>query len=250
MSSVMPSIRRVSILTILDNDVFKEGLKSAWALSLYLEITYDNNRTYKMLVDVGGNLDEWIYNVKRLNLKFDDLGSIFITHLHGDHAGILPELLEELKEGIKVYVPERPWISRSKLRERKTELIICKKAREIEPQLFSTGALGYIKEHSLVINMKEKGLIIVVGCTHPGIYAVINKAKEITGNNKIYAVIGGFHLYTYDEGRRVGEYLKDIGVELVSPMHCTSDEAKRGILEVIGEERFIKNGSGRLCVFE
>ena len=47
---------------------------------------------------------------------------------------------------------------------------------------------------AIVANVKEKGLVIVTGCGHAGIINTINYAKALTGINKIYAVIGGFHL--------------------------------------------------------
>ena len=49
-------------------------------------------------------------------------------------------------------------------------------------------------DQAIVANVKEKGLVIVTGCGHAGIINTINYAKALTGINKIYAVIGGFHL--------------------------------------------------------
>nr|WP_319540459.1 MBL fold metallo-hydrolase [uncultured Methanospirillum sp.] len=79
-------------------------------------------------------------------------------------------------------------------------------------------------EQSLVIHVKEKGLVIISGCAHTGIINTIYHASQITGIDKIHAVLGGFHLTgplfehviqpTIDE-------MKQIKPEVIIPMHCT-----------------------------
>ena len=59
----------------------------------------------------------------------------------------------------------------------------------------------------------------------------------------MYAVVGGFHISSLNEGLRVARRLSEIGVQLVSPCHCTRDDAKRGIKKVLGE-RYVENGVG------
>ena len=49
-------------------------------------------------------------------------------------------------------------------------------------------------DQAIVANIKNKGLIIISGCAHAGIINTIRYAKLLTGINKIYALIGGFHL--------------------------------------------------------
>jgi 7,8-dihydropterin-6-yl-methyl-4-(beta-D-ribofuranosyl)aminobenzene 5'-phosphate synthase len=45
-----------------------------------------------------------------------------------------------------------------------------------------------------VVNVLDKGLVILTGCGHAGVVNTINYAKKITRINKIHAVIRGFHL--------------------------------------------------------
>ena len=47
---------------------------------------------------------------------------------------------------------------------------------------------------SIVMNLKNKGLIILSGCAHSGIINTVHHAMKVTGINKIHAVMGGFHL--------------------------------------------------------
>jgi len=49
-------------------------------------------------------------------------------------------------------------------------------------------------DQAVIANIKDKGLIIITGYGHAGIINTINYAKKITGINKIYTVLGGFHL--------------------------------------------------------
>ena len=80
-----------------------------------------------------------------------------------------------------------------------------------------------LDEQALVVNLGEKGLVIVSTCSHPGIVNTINYAKEITGNSQIHAVIGGLHLAQVSEEvlSQTVSGLKDSGAELVFTGHCT-----------------------------
>ena len=49
-------------------------------------------------------------------------------------------------------------------------------------------------DQAIVVNVKEKGLVILTGCGHSGIVNTINYAKKVTEIDKVYAVLGGFHL--------------------------------------------------------
>jgi 7,8-dihydropterin-6-yl-methyl-4-(beta-D-ribofuranosyl)aminobenzene 5'-phosphate synthase len=49
-------------------------------------------------------------------------------------------------------------------------------------------------DQAIVVNLRKKGLVVLTGCGHAGIINTLNYAKELTGEDKIYAIIGGFHL--------------------------------------------------------
>ncbi len=75
-----------------------------------------------------------------------------------------------------------------------------------------------------IIHVKGKGLVIVTGCGHSGIINVIRNAQRITGIDKVYAVIGGFHL-TGPGFEPIIEptvaALKAIAPDCLVPGHCT-----------------------------
>ena len=46
----------------------------------------------------------------------------------------------------------------------------------------------------LVMNLRDKGLVVLSGCGHAGIVNTVHYAQAITGIQRVHAVIGGFHL--------------------------------------------------------
>jgi 7,8-dihydropterin-6-yl-methyl-4-(beta-D-ribofuranosyl)aminobenzene 5'-phosphate synthase len=81
-------------------------------------------------------------------------------------------------------------------------------------------------ETSLYLNIKNKGLVILTGCSHAGIMNTIKHAQELTGIQKIYAIIGGLHKINQpneviDETIKFIEYLNP---EITCGMHCTGFE--------------------------
>ena len=83
-------------------------------------------------------------------------------------------------------------------------------------------------DQGIILNIKNKGLVVISGCAHAGIINTIKYAEKITQNEKVHAVLGGFHLTgplfetiiqpTIDE-------MKKIDPDYVVPMHCTGWEA-------------------------
>ena len=85
---------------------------------------------------------------------------------------------------------------------------------------------GYIYEQSLLLSSGGE-LFIITGCSHPGIVNIVKKAKEINPDDKIKLVAGGFHLirHSKDEVKNISDELKELGVQNISPSHCTGDDA-------------------------
>ncbi|MHA1988131.1 MAG: MBL fold metallo-hydrolase [Promethearchaeota archaeon] len=122
---------------------------------------------------------------------------------------------------------------------------------EVSKGFYSEKSPQSFKEHtfrdetSLYINIKDKGLAILTGCGHVGIINTIKHAQKITGINKVYALIGGFH----KENQRLEAIESAVGfIEHLDPkitcgVHCTGFEFNRAIrnhsshtLGVVGTE--------------
>ncbi len=87
---------------------------------------------------------------------------------------------------------------------------------------------GFIRDYidddqSLVIDVEDKGLVILTGCAHSGIVNTVNYAKEISGVEQVWAILGGFHLgRAKDEQiQRAIDEIKNARPKLIAPSHCT-----------------------------
>jgi 7,8-dihydropterin-6-yl-methyl-4-(beta-D-ribofuranosyl)aminobenzene 5'-phosphate synthase len=102
-----------------------------------------------------------------------------------------------------------------------------------------------LDEQAMVFNVKNKGLIILSSCSHPGIINTILYAQKLTEEKKIYAVIGGFHLNGPFESlidRTIIE-MKKFNPEVIVPTHCTGMNAIKRFEEEMPEQ-FILNTVG------
>lgn len=106
-------------------------------------------------------------------------------------------------------------------------------------------------ERAIAINIKGKGLVVLSGCAHAGIINTVAYAQEITGTDRVYAVMGGFHLAGKDFEDRIQptiEELKRINPELIVPSHCTGWKAMCAIAKAL-PEAFVWNSVGNLYRF-
>jgi len=99
---------------------------------------------------------------------------------------------------------------------------------------------------SIAINLKDKGLVIIGGCSHKGIINIINQEQVITGVNKIHTVLGGFHLtgpqFEPIIGKTINEMNK-LDPDFVIPMHCTGWRAVTSFEREMSE-KFLLNTVG------
>ena len=104
---------------------------------------------------------------------------------------------------------------------------------------------------SIVMHLKGKGLVVISGCAHAGIVNTVNYAREVTGIDKVHAVMGGFHLSgTLFEGiidRTVAE-MKKINPDYIIPCHCTGRKAITEFEKAM-PDKFILNMSGTKMTF-
>jgi 7,8-dihydropterin-6-yl-methyl-4-(beta-D-ribofuranosyl)aminobenzene 5'-phosphate synthase len=78
-------------------------------------------------------------------------------------------------------------------------------------------------EHATCFNLGDRGLVVLSSCGHAGIINTLRRAREITGIDKIFALVGGFHLAPAPDDylRQVMAELKKFNIEHVLPMHCS-----------------------------
>jgi len=101
-------------------------------------------------------------------------------------------------------------------------------------------------DKGIVLDVDEKGLVVITGCGHAGIINTVQHAQRITGVQKIYCIMGGFHLIG-DIGeptiKRTIEEMKRLDPEVIVPCHCTGFKAMQEF-ERAFPESFVLNASG------
>jgi len=103
-------------------------------------------------------------------------------------------------------------------------------------------------ERAVAIDIKGKGLVVISGCAHAGIINTVTYAQQVTGTEKVYAVIGGFHLAGKTFENRIqptiGE-LQKINPKLIVASHCTGWKAMCAMAKTF-REAFVWNSVGNL----
>ena len=222
------------ITIVYDNETSK-GYITGWGFSAVIE---RDDKT--LLFDAGWDGIALMKNLETANFDLKIFDHIIISHGHWDHIGGLNSVLYHTNNPI-VFLPTS--IS-SRLKAEITKFadlreVTDKTVEEIIPGIWTTREfdtnLESIKEIALVVKSK-KGLIVICGCSHPGLDTIINSVSEL---GPIYAVIGGFHGF---------DKLNELeNIELIVPCHCT--KKKNEILE-----KYPKNSekcySGLVLTFE
>jgi 7,8-dihydropterin-6-yl-methyl-4-(beta-D-ribofuranosyl)aminobenzene 5'-phosphate synthase len=106
-------------------------------------------------------------------------------------------------------------------------------------------------DQAIIMKVKDKGLVIITGCGHAGIINTLNYAKELTGEDRIYSVLGGMHLsgglfepiipITVEE-------LEKVKPKFVVPCHCSGLKAISEIARKM-PSAFIQNSVGTNYIF-
>ena len=246
-------------------------LEAKHGLSIYITATIDNNKV-TVLMDTGPSPQKLLHNINELNIDLDKVDAVVLSHGHYDHTGGLIAVLHQLNKEIPVighptvFEPKLSMMPHLRLigapfkscdvESVKGVPILVRNPVKIANGITSTGEVPRITnfekvkgfwaihketfvddkmldDQSLVIDVDDKGLIILAGCAHSGIINTVKYAQKITGNNKVYAVFGGFHLIGSNENRIQAtiDELKALSPAVVAPCHCTGRTAIKKFAE-------------------
>jgi 7,8-dihydropterin-6-yl-methyl-4-(beta-D-ribofuranosyl)aminobenzene 5'-phosphate synthase len=230
----------LTLITVYDNNQYDPCLKTGWGFSCLVKFKDKN-----ILFDTGTDAPTLLANMEKLGIDPKEIKIIVISHIHGDHVNGLWGLLERAGEA-KVYIPASfPDSFREKIKSYGANYQNVRGPIQLKEGIYSTGELGtFIKEQALVVKT-EKGLVVLIGCAHPGVVNLVRKAKEVVGEG-IHLISGGFHLLN-TPGSEIEEIiadLKNLGVKKVAPCHCSGERARHLFKESFSEN-YIENGVGR-----
>ena len=158
----------------------------------------------------------------------------FVTQPYARHVGIMPgdSKVEIEKAGGSLLLTKDPFVIMPGIMttgevKRRTEF-------EEAPVGLKTIENGMVVDDlmlddiSVIANVKDKGLVIVTGCSHAGIVNIANQAIEVAGCNRIEGIIGGLHLVEVSDTviKRTVEELSKLNVAWISGGHCTGFKAQ------------------------
>jgi 7,8-dihydropterin-6-yl-methyl-4-(beta-D-ribofuranosyl)aminobenzene 5'-phosphate synthase len=84
-------------------------------------------------------------------------------------------------------------------------------------------------DQAAVLHVRDKGLVVLSGCGHAGIVNIVRHAKRLTGVDRVYAVLGGFHLTGALFESIIPQTVAALSAEspqVVVPAHCTGWKAQ------------------------
>jgi len=105
-------------------------------------------------------------------------------------------------------------------------------------------------DQAVILNVKDKGLVVLTGCGHAGVVNTLKHARDMTGINTIHAVIGGFHLTGPIFEPIIAptiQALKEFNPDIIVPEHCTGWKAMHLIAQQF-PNAFVPNSVGTRMV--
>jgi 7,8-dihydropterin-6-yl-methyl-4-(beta-D-ribofuranosyl)aminobenzene 5'-phosphate synthase len=264
---------RVTILY----DAFGESrdLTKDWGFSALVE-----HQGKRILFDTGNNAANFEHNVKALGVDLTKLDFVVVSHRHADHATGLRYVLK-VNPNVTVYVPvdgsngfggapipptyfrpesdlpanmryfggnypENPAFG--KLYDT-GNFVLVNKLTEVAPGIFLVPTVsqkkGTLELPELTLAIKRpNGLLLVDGCSHSGIEAILEAASSVDPRTEI--VFGGLHLVTTpveEIDTLVTNLQSKWKVQRIAPGHCTGEAAFARLKKAYGD-KYVYAGLG------
>ena len=105
----------------------------------------------------------------------------------------------------------------------------------------------HLHEHATCYNIKDRGLVVISSCGHVGIVNSARQAQQVSGVQKVHALVGGFHLgpAPADYLKQVVDEIKVLNPDVIVPMHCSGDNFIRAVREAMPEKLLVSfTGAG------
>ena len=262
-------------ITVLYDAFGKDAaMTKDWGYAALVEI---NGK--RILFDTGDNVAVLAENVKARGVDLRKLDFVVLSHRHSDHVSGLSYVLS-VNPHVKIYAPKEPFgMFGSDLPSKfyrkddslpadmryyngappetmkfgtvfpRADIQLVDKTTEVAPGITLIALISdapgtrELKELSLAIDTPE-GVVLVVGCSHPGIEAIVAEAVKI--NPHIHFLAGGLHLVTAQDPAiaKVADALHDIyKVDFIAPGHCTGEPTFAALQKAFGD-RYLYAGLG------
>ena len=107
-----------------------------------------------------------------------------------------------------------------------------------------------LKDDQALFVKTTQGLVVVLGCAHRGAINTLHHARNVTGVETIYCVIGGTHLIRAPEMQMEMTIagLREFGVQKLGVSHCTGMPAAMRLAQEFGPGFFFNNCGSVIAV--
>lgn len=105
-----------------------------------------------------------------------------------------------------------------------------------------------LDDRSIVVHVRHRGLVVISGCAHSGIVNTVRYAQQLTGVQRVAAILGGFHLVGPNSEHTIEgtvAALKELNPELLAPSHCTGWQGRLALAQAF-PAAFVPNTVGNL----
>ena len=272
------NLHRVELTVLVsDRSTYNNDLWSQFGLAILVDFSWNDGSQRRVLFDTGWTADPLLHNMDRLGIGLGSIDTVILSHSHYDHTGGLPRLLNHEEACFQVVAhPDitRPVFSKrgefhyigvepsdfDKIPQARR--VLTEAPLEIYPRVWVSGTIPRRSEFekpekgvyvldkgkfvpdsewddmSMAVDLGDKGIFIVSGCSHAGIVNIIHACQEITEKQTIYGVIGGLHLIDLDEEVKVKtiEALAALDMRHLWTGHCTGLEAELRLQKALGEK--------------
>jgi 7,8-dihydropterin-6-yl-methyl-4-(beta-D-ribofuranosyl)aminobenzene 5'-phosphate synthase len=247
--------RGVKISILMENQARMGSLDKIFLGQHGLSVFVEASR--KILFDAGST-GMFIHNAEQLGIDLEETDFIIVSHGHWDHSDGLKSFQPPGPKKVLLAHPQifsdrrRPTgeyngvgFTRQQAAER-FDLVLSKEPYVLDDSLCFLGEIprvndfearqttffslegqekkpDFIMDDSGLAIRTAKGLVIVSGCSHAGICNIVEYAKKVCNEDRVEAVLGGFHLL--DNSKQLEKtiaYFLENPVGQLYPMHCTS----------------------------
>ena len=211
---VLPPVKTLEVLPLIDWYAARDELETESGVS-YLVRADDTTILFDLGLNRKGEQEPpLLRNMEYLGVDPSEIDFVVLSHPHGDHIGGFKNqfahraIVREESDPLA----SKPVYATVPLKLTDGESILVQESCILAPGVATTGplaralfALGYVQEQALAIHVEGKGIVLVVGCGHPGIEALIERAEQVFAL-PVYGVIGGLHFRVTDDRARVGPF--------------------------------------------
>ncbi len=246
----------MKITIVVDNYVSKRGFIAEHGFSLLLE-----TESEKILFDTGQGY-ALKHNLDLLGIKLSDIDKIILSHGHDDHTGGLHFFIDESIFPMIIAHPDVVYEKFKISKGKKSSIGLKFDLSRFKNVMYENGLMNLSKniifsgevpeenqwelEETVYFRLKNdflekdpftddislyirtsKGLLVITGCAHSGIINIINYGMKVSGEKKLYGILGGMHLKNASQKRikQTISKLSEFNPSFISVSHCTGFDA-------------------------